>query len=183
LSALKDFPEYRFVLFFDDIEADKTDWYFFRTQVGGTFSLPENITITVASNQTFPASVSSRGRGFTFPIFDEIRCMEMVSDYLAAHGMRNPESGLICVIASDYVESFGQRKFEELSPRTLVRYLEQLNADREKREKMLKFSQGAMIPRPDSQVFYEENLKLMKSIYGESVIEDFRNQELYGKNI
>ena len=45
---------------------------------------------------------------------------------------------------------------------------------------MLKISQSAMVPRPDSQIFYAENLKLMRSFYGDEVIEDWRNKELQG---
>ena len=180
ILKLEGFKDRRFVLFFDDIDAEKTNWYFFRTRIGGAFSLPENITVTVASNQAFPASVSSRGRGFTFPIFDEIRCMEMVGDSLQNMGMKHPSSNLVSVIAADYVEQFGQKVFEELSPRTLVRYLDELRKNPEKRSQMLKISQGELIPRPDSQVFYEENLKLMRRIYGDSILDDWRTRELQG---
>lgn len=36
-------PDHRFVLFFDDIDPRETDWFSFRTNVGGAFSLPQNI--------------------------------------------------------------------------------------------------------------------------------------------
>ena len=180
LEQLEQHPEQRFVLFFDDIDTGSVNWYAFRMRIGGAFSLPANVSVTVASNFEFPPNISSRGRGFTYPIFDEIRCMEMVGDYLISKGMRNPTSDLISVIAADYVEQFGQRKFEELSPRTLTRYLDHLNHDSKARSMMLKISQSAMVPRPDSQIFYAENLKLMRSFYGDEVIEDWRNKELQG---
>jgi hypothetical protein len=117
LAARKD---RRFVLFFDDVDAPRIDWYFFRTNVGGSFCLPSNVIIAIASNYQFPANISSRGTGLSFPMFDEIRCQEMIFDFLRSFGMRQPPAELVSVIAADYVEEFGQKFFEELSPRTLV---------------------------------------------------------------
>jgi predicted AAA+ superfamily ATPase len=147
----------RFVLFFDDVDTRKIDWYYFRTLIGGTYTLPENITIVIASNFEFPANISSRGRGFTFPVFDEIQCQKMVEDFLKRMGMKHPPSNLISVIAADYVEEFGQKKFEELSPRTLVRYLSDYYKDTKKRIKMLQLSREERVPKPDAQCFYETN--------------------------
>lgn len=179
IDTLSSFPARKFMVFFDDIDAPSTNFYEFRTRVGGAFSLPENITITIASNQQFPANISSRGRGFIFPIFDEIRCQEMIEDFLISRGVRQPSGELISVIAADYVEEFGQKLFEELSPRTLVRYLEIYRASPEKRKKMLDSSKQDVITRPDPQVFYDENLKLMRSIYGDSILGDFQKKALH----
>ena len=88
IAELAVWTNHKFMLFFDDIDVSKTDWYYFRTNIGGTFSLPENITLTIASNQRFPANISSRGRGCEFPMFDEIRCQEMILDFLSAKGLR-----------------------------------------------------------------------------------------------
>lgn len=169
-------PDRKFMVFFDDIDNLHTNWYYFRANIGGTFQLPPNISITISSNQEFPANISSRGRGFVFPIFDEIRCQEMVEDFLLSKGMRNPPPELVSVIASDYVEEFGQKKFEELSPRTLVRYLNVYRNDERKRKRMLELSRGEIITRPDAQVFYEENVKLLRSIYGEKVSEEMKRR-------
>lgn len=158
----------KFVIFFDDVDTRKIDWYYFRTHVGGSFVLPENISIVIASNFEFPANISSRGRGLTFPIFNEIECQGMVEDFLKAMGMTHPPPPLISVIAADYVEDFGQKKFEELSPRTMVRYLDRYHKDTKKRMKMLDLSREEMIAKPDAQSFYEANQKiterLLKSI-------------------
>lgn len=178
IRSLEKFPEHKFMVFFDDIDVPQMDWYDFRTQVGGAFTLPANISFTIAANQQFPANISSRGRGFLFPIFDEIRCQEMIEDFLISCGMRQPAPELISVIAADYVESFGQKFFEELSPRTLVRYLEVYRTDTERRKRMLESARHDVIPRPDPQVFYDENLKLMRAIYGDSIIDEMRNREL-----
>ncbi|MBR2425922.1 MAG: DUF815 domain-containing protein [Lentisphaeria bacterium] len=180
LHSLEPHKDKRFVLFFDDIDASATDWYSFRANVGGAFNLPEHVTIVISSNQRFPANISSRGRGFVFPIFDEIRCQEMIADCLMSKGMKEPSRDLVSVIASDYVEEFGQKMFEELSPRTLVRYLQSYNSDASKRRKMLENSRNELITEPDAQVFYDENVKLMRSIYGDSILEELRQKEYNG---
>ena len=154
----------KFIIFFDDVDTRKIDWYYFRTHVGGSFALPDNISIVIASNYEFPANISSRGRGFTFPIFDEIECQGMVEDFLKSMGMRHPPVSLISVIAADYVENFGQKKFEELSPRTMVRYLDQYDRDAAKRKRMLDLSREEMIAKPDSQSFYEANKKVTERL-------------------
>lgn len=178
IRTLAALPDKKFMVFFDDIDVPQMDWYNFRTFVGGAFPLPQNISFTIAANQTYPANISSRGRGFAFPIFDELRCQEMIEDFLTANGIRQPTGNLIAVIAADYVEQFGQKMFEELSPRTLVRYLEQFAADNAKKRRMLDSSRQDVIPHPDPQVFYDENLKLMRAVYGEEIIEKMRNKEL-----
>ena len=154
----------KFVLFFDDIDPKKIDWYYFRTNVGGTFMLPRNITVAIASNYEFPANIISRGRGITFPMFDEIRCQEMIHDFLVSLGMRNPSKELVSVIAADYVEEYGQHVFDELSPRTLVRYLERYNSSTEKRKKTLEMSKQKVIPVPDSACFYDANQKVVERL-------------------
>lgn len=169
---------HKFVLFFDDVNTGKIDWYYFRTNVGGSFALPMNITIVIASNFEFPANISSRGRVFVFPMFDEIRCQEMIFDYLLFMGLKKPSPELVSVIAADYVEEFGQKLFEELSPRTLIRYLEKYENDAAKRKRILELSRAQVIARPDSQIFFEVNVKLMKALYGENAIEELRKREL-----
>ena len=178
IRKLAQYPARKFMLFFDDIDASTTDWFYFRANVGGAFSLPPNISITIASNQRFPANISSRGRGFVYPIFDEVRCKEMVADFLLSLGMKDAPDSLAAVIASDYVEEFSQKKFEELSPRTLVRYLGTYRDNPAKRKKMLESSREDIITEPDALVFYQENLKLMRSIYGDSVLEELRQEAL-----
>ena len=181
IAKLAVWPEHKFMLFFDDIDAAKTDWFYFRTNIGGTFSLPENITLTIASNQRFPANISSRGRGCEFPMFDEIRCQEMILDFLSAKGLREPSKNLVAVIASDYVSEFGQKQFEELSPRTLVRYLDHYLSDPAKRRTLMDEANGEVVPQPDPQVFYEENVKLMRSIHGEDALDQFRQDAVHAK--
>ena len=79
-------------------------------------------------------------------------------------GMRHPPVSLISVIAADYVEDFGQKKFEELSPRTMVRYLDRYDTDAAKRKKMLDLSREELIAKPDAQSFYEANKKITERL-------------------
>lgn len=168
----------KFVVFFDDIEPEKVDWYSFRTNVGGSAVLPENILFILASNYHFPINILSRGREITFPVFDEIRCLEMVEDFLLDFGMKNINENLASIIAAGYIEDFGQKKFTELSPRTLIRYLEKFRNDAQLRKKMLDMSRQEMIVRPDAQLFYEFNIKLLRTLYGESFIDALREEKL-----
>ena len=168
----------KFAVFFDDIEPENINWYNFRTNVGGSAVLPGNIMFILASNYHFPINILSRGREITFPVFDEIRCLEMVEDFLLDFGMKNADENLASVIAAGYIEDFGQKKFTELSPRTLIRYLEKFRTDAPLRKKMLDMSRQEMIVRPDAQLFYEFNIKLLRTLYGESYIDALREEKL-----
>ena len=102
----------------------------------------------------------------------------MISDFLVRHKLRNPSHNLISVMAADYVEEFGQKKFAELSPRSLIRYLEIYMRDPKKRKKMLEASYQELIMRPDAQLFYEQNIKMMRALYGDGYIEDILREKL-----
>jgi predicted AAA+ superfamily ATPase len=168
----------KFVLFFDDVDTRSVDWYFFRTNVGGSYMLPPNVNVVIASNYRFPANISSRGRGVTFPMFDEITCQDMVADFLRSMGMTKPPADLVSVVAADYVAEFGQKKFEELSPRTLIRYLERYRKSAEKRQKSLELSREEMVSQPDAQVFFKFNVKIIRNLYGEEGIEELKQRQL-----
>ena len=178
IEKLANRKDRRFIIFFDDIEPAKVDWYYFRTNVGGSFSLPENVSVVIASNFEFPASILSRGRAVKFPMFDEIRCLEMIEEFLRSRGLKHRNPNLELVIAADYLEDFGQRKFEELSPRTLMRYLELYQGDMRRRKRMLEMTRMDVFSKPDPQIFYEFNIKLMRSLYGEEVIDALRDENL-----
>ncbi len=168
----------KFVLFFDDVDTRTVDWYFFRTNVGGSYMLPPNVNVVIASNYRFPANISSRGRGVTFPMFDEITCQDMVADFLRAMGMSKPPPELVAVVAADYVAEFGQKRFEELSPRTLIRYLERYRQSAEKRRKSLELSRKELVPQPDAQVFFKFNVQIIRNLYGEEGVEELKQRKL-----
>jgi len=168
----------RFIIFFDDVDPAKINWYYFRTNVGGSFSLPDNVSVVIASNFEFPANILSRGRAVKFPLFDEIRCLEMIEEFLKSRGLKHRNHNLELVIAADYVEDFGQRKFEELSPRTLMRYLQVYQNDMSKRKKMLNMTRMNVFTKPDPRVFYEFNAKLMRSLYGDDILDALREENI-----
>ena len=82
--------DHKFVIFFDDIDPSEVDWYSFRTHVGGAFSMPDNVMPVMSSNYEFPAGILSRGRKLSFPVFDELRCTEMIEDFLRDFGLKKP---------------------------------------------------------------------------------------------
>ena len=171
-------PDHRFIIFFDDIDPRNVDWYNFRTNVGGAFSLPKNIMPVLSSNFEFPASILSRGRKVSYPVFDELRCTEMIEDFLRDFGLKTLPANLVSLIGADYTEEFGQKKFSELSPRTLIRYLSIYAQDREKRRLIAELAMGQMITRPDAELFYSFNIDLMRSLYGDEYIARLREEKL-----
>lgn len=178
IQALGRRKDHRFVLFFDDIDPAKVDWYSFRTNVGGAFAPPENVMPVLTANYEFPASILSRGRKITYPVFDELRCSEMIEDFLRSFGMKRPPANLVSLIGAEYTGEFGQKKFTELSPRTLTRYLKVYEYDQNKRRTMIELASGEMIPRPDPELFYEFNINLMRSLYGEEYIQKLLKEKL-----
>ncbi len=178
MEQLKIRSDRRFALFFDDVDPNVLDWYTFRTHVGGTYSPPENVMLIVASNYEFPPSILSRGRSVAFPTFDDVRCIEMVEEFLAEHGFRRPNNNLILLIAARYTEEFGQKRYTELSPRTLMRFLLQFEESPQKRRDIVAMSCGQMVTKPDSQLFYDFNIRLMRKMYGEEYIENMLKERL-----
>ncbi len=171
-------PDRRFVIFFDDLDPEKINWYIFRTHVGGSFSPPDHVLLALASNYEFPANILSRGRSVLFPTFDDVRCEEMVEDFLAANGFRHPNRNLISLIAATYTEEFGQKRYTELSPRTLIRHLAIYENDRRRRRDIVELACGPMVTKPDPELFYEFNIRLMRKLYGKEYIEDMLKDKL-----
>ncbi|MBR2626504.1 MAG: hypothetical protein IKD23_08945 [Lentisphaeria bacterium] len=168
----------RFVLFFDDIDPRSVNWYNFRTNVGGAFTPPGNILPVLTANYEFPPSILSRGRRISYPVFDEERCMEMIEDFLGTFGMKKPPRNIVSLMGAEYTEEFGQKKFTELSPRTLMRHLAAYENDPRKRKQIVELSGGGMITRPDAELFYEFNIELMRSLYGEEYIQRLLKERL-----
>ena len=104
--------------------------------------------------------------------------MEMVEDFLSGFGVKRTAKNLISIISADYTEEFSQKKFTELSPRSLIRYLSGYEHDQIKRKTMVELSFGPMITRPDAELFYEFNIELMRSLYGEEYIQKLLKERL-----
>ncbi len=178
VTALAERRDHRFVLFFDDIDPRLVNWYSFRTNVGGAFTPPDNIMPVLAANYEFPPSILSRGRKISYPVFDEERCAEMIEDFLRSFGMKHPPRNIVSLMGAQYTEEFGQKKFTELSPRTLMRYLAQFENDSRRRSQIVELASGTMITRPDGELFYEFNINLMRSLYGEEYIQNLLKERL-----
>ena len=103
--------------------------------------------------------------------------MEMVEDFLASVGFRHTNRNLVSLIATGYTEDFGQKLFSELSPRTLVRYLAKYDNPVRRRD-AVRIACGQVIPRPDAQLFYEFNIRLMRRLYGNEYIDELRRDRL-----
>ena len=134
--------------------------------------------LALASNYEFPPSILSRGVSIQFPTFDDVRCEEMVEDFLAGHGFRHPNRNMISLLATRYTEAFGQKEFTELSPRTLIRFLDRYDRNPQLRRDAVEFARGQVIPRPDDQLFYEFNIRLMRKLYGKEYIENLLKDRL-----
>ena len=178
INSLSARSDRRFVLFFDDIDPRNVNWYNFRTNVGGAFTPPDNIMPVLTANYEFPPSILSRGRRITYPVFDEERCLEMIEDFLAAFGMKKPPRNIVSLMGAQYTEEFGQKKFTELSPRTLMRHLAVYEADARKRRQVVELASGGMVTRPDAELFYEFNIELMRSLYGDEYIQRLLKERL-----
>ena len=178
ISALAARSDHRFVLFFDDIDPRQVNWYSFRTNVGGAFAPPDNVMPVLAANYEFPPSILSRGRKISYPVFDEERCAEMIEDFLMSFGMKHPPRNIVSLMGAEYTEEFGQKKFTELSPRTLMRYLAVYEKDPRRRSQIVDLADGRMITRPDAELFYSFNINLMRALYGEEYIARLREEKL-----
>jgi hypothetical protein len=47
-----------------------------------------------------------------------------------------------------------------------------------KRKKMLEMTRAKVFAKPDPQVFYEFNVKLMRSLYGEEILDALREENM-----
>ena len=178
IAQLSSRQDHRFVVFFDDIDPRSINWYHFRTNVGGAFTPTSNIMPVLTANYEFPPSILSRGRRISYPVFDEERCLEMIEDFLGTFGMKKPPRNIVSLMGAEYTEEFGQKKFTELSPRTLMRHLSAYENDQRKRKHIVELSGGGMITRPDAELFYEFNIELMRSLYGEEDIQRLLKERL-----
>ena len=132
----------------------------------------------LTANYEFPPSILSRGRRISYPVFDEERCSEMIEDFLSIFGMKQPPRNIVSLMGAGYTEDFGQKKFTELSPRTLMRYLALYENNPRKRKQIVELAGGGMITRPDAELFYEFNIELMRSLYGDEYIQRLLKERL-----
>ena len=59
-----------------------------------------------------------------------------------------------------------------------MRYLAVYEKDPRRRSQIVDLADGRMITRPDAQLFYEFNIELMRSLYGEEYIQRLLKERL-----
>ena len=59
-----------------------------------------------------------------------------------------------------------------------MRYLAQFENDSRRRSQIVELASGTMITRPDGELFYEFNINLMRSLYGEEYIQNLLKERL-----
>ncbi len=155
----------RFVLFFDDIDAEAADWSHFRHHVSGYLPYPGNVSMVIASNVPFPANVRSRCTSFEFRPMDPVVTTEIIEDYLRKQvGMQNPSRRLAGVVAADFVNEYVNGPLPELTPRSLIRYLEMFERDDNRRLALLTESLQPAARMPTVEPFMESNRKLLEEM-------------------
>jgi predicted AAA+ superfamily ATPase len=120
----------RIVLFYDDLDPEAVDWHHFRQFVSGTARYPNNVAMALVTNKKFPENVLSRGNYIEIPPFSYDVARSMIAGYLEHIENRNPH--MIERLGVGYLLAFGQEKIVEMSPRSLIIYLDAVTAKRMK---------------------------------------------------
>ena len=155
----------KFVLFFDDIEPDTVNWTTFRNQVDGFLPYATNVAMVIAANDTFPVPIRSRCRSFEFRAMDPEVCQEFIADYLTeTRWMSQPYPNLVSTVAADFVSMYKRRVLSELTPRSLVKYLEMLEADKDRIKKLIRESLEDIIRVPAEEAFIESNRNIINHL-------------------
>lgn len=158
-------PYRRFVLLFDDVEPEHINWSTFRNHIDGYLPHTDNVGVVITTNGEFPAQIRSRCRVFEFrPMSPEV-CMEFISDYLEVYKwMSQPYPDLVSTVAADYASMFSRNLLNDLTPRSLVRYLEMLEGDKEKIRKLIRESLGEVVRIPTEDPFLESNRQIKERL-------------------
>jgi len=163
MAALGRYHYRKFVLFFDDLDPRKVDWGSFRHQVDGYLPRPRNVLMVIASNTAFPARVLSRCHAMTFRPMACTICREMITDYLRKHRwMSQPYPNLVSTVSADYVNQYTNGPLNELTPRSMVRYFETLEPNRDKIRRLIRDSLEDMTHAPTEDPFVESNNRIIK---------------------
>lgn len=158
----------RFVLFFDDVDPENVDWSHFRNQVDGYLPYVGNVAIIIATNGEFSARIRSRCKVFEFRPMNPEVCQEFVIDYLEEHRwMSQPYPNLVSTVAADYASMFKRGILNELTPRSLIRYFEMLEGDKEKIRRLIRESLEEIVRVPSEEAFIESNKQVSERIHHE----------------
>jgi hypothetical protein len=166
VATLGRHPHRRFVLFFDDVDAEDLDWSHFRNQVEGFLPYPSNVAMVVASNYSFPAAVRSRCVVFEFRPMGPAVCQEMVEDYLKRNmHIAQPRPDLVNTVVADYTNEYVNGLLDELTPRSLVRYLQMLENGELRRERIYTESATGYVRQPLEELFIAANRRVEEQMH------------------
>ena len=165
MTMLDAHPYRRFIVFFDDLDPDSVDWSTFRNQVDGFLPYPRNTAIVLATNSRYPARILSRCKAFALrPMGPEV-CKEFVADYLNEHRwMSQPYPNLVSTVASDFASMFKRGVLNDLTPRSLIRYFETLENDKDKIRSLVRESLEEIVRVPPEEAFTESNRIIVERI-------------------
>jgi hypothetical protein len=175
VQTLGAYRDRRFVLFFDDVNAQTLDWTSFRHQVGGMLALPSNLAIVVASNFGFPGAIRSRCTNFEFRPMDAPAARSMICGYLQQHlAMAEPRPALLDVMTADFVEQYVNGPLEDLTARSLIGYFEALAGDEARRQRLMDESLAEMVREPDEDAFVRSNQRVMEQMQRSGAWQEIR---------
>lgn len=164
-QRLENYSYRRFVVFIDDIDPKAVDWYQFRSFVDGMMRIPQNISLIISTNFEFSSRILSRGKKLEFESMNSVIAEEMIRDYFASFSEEPPPEALVKIIAADYVNEQINGPLQELTPRSLLVYLETLERDR-KRWNSLVFESGCDLQRAATDgEFDRSNREVLKNLY------------------
>ncbi len=158
----------RFVLFFDDVDPEPINWSTFRNQVEGYLPYADNVAMVIATNGEFSTRVTSRCACFAFrPMSSEV-CQEFISDYLDEYRwMSQPYPNLVSTVAADFASMYKRGVLSDLTPRSLIRYFEMLEGDKEKIKGLIRESLGEIVRVPMEEAFYTSNKQIRDRLENE----------------
>jgi hypothetical protein len=175
VQTLGAYRDRRFVLFFDDVNAQTLDWTSFRHQVGGMLALPPNLAIVVASNFGFPGAIRSRCTNFEFRPMDAQMARSMICGYLQQRlAMAEPRAALLDVMTADFVEQYVNGPLEDLTARSLIGYFETLAGDEPRRQRLMDESLAEMVREPDEDAFVRSNQRVMEQMQRSGAWQEIR---------
>ncbi|MCK5686011.1 ATP-binding protein [bacterium] len=165
-ARLKNYSYRRFVVFIDDIDPKTIDWYQFRSYVDGMMHIPENVSLVISTNFEFSSRILSRGKVLEFQRLNARLAEEMINDYFVSTTGHNLPDALFTIIAADYVNEQINGPLHELTPRSLLVYLQTLEKN-SKRWNSLVYEAGCenVFRVATDGEFVRSNKNVMKKLY------------------
>ena len=155
-------------LFFDDVDPEPVDWSTFRNQVEGYLPYADNVAMIIATNGEFSTRVKSRCACFEFRSMNPEVCQEFIFDYLEEHRwMSQPYPNLVSTVAADFASMYKRGVLTDLTPRSLIRYFETIEGDKEKIKALVRESLGEIVRVPMDEPFYVSNRQIRDRLENE----------------